>query len=97
MPTLTEVIALDATADAPPAERIAVGTPQPADADAVEQAWAALKPWLDGELEQRVHAALDPAWQTLHDALLRRLRGEFEGLLREALQRTLTQSRPQPG
>ncbi len=92
VPTLTEVIALDEADATPPADRArAIGTPN-SDAKDIDVLWAELKPWLDGEWEQRVQAALDPAWQALHDALLSRLRAEFELLLKEALRRALSQA-----
>lgn len=97
VPTLTEVIALDEADEAPPADRTsASGTPNDDPKD-IDQLWAGLKPWLDDEWEQRVQAALDPAWRSLHDALLSRLRAEFEPLLKEALRRALSQAGPTSG
>ena len=103
VPTLTEVIALGAEDEAPAVDRAGASAEASAtEADDVEpqdvdRLLAGLKPWLDAEWERRVRAALDPAWQSLHDALLLRLRAEFESLLEEALRRALPQARPPEG
>ncbi|MEO7852957.1 MAG: hypothetical protein ABIR94_11995 [Rubrivivax sp.] len=84
VPTLTEVIATEAAADLRPGNGVV-----PADRASVERVLAELRPWFEGELQQRLHAALDPALQVLHESLLKQLRAELEPLLHQALRRAL--------
>lgn len=84
VPTLTEVIALEAASDLRPGNDAV-----PADRASFEHVLSELRPWFEAELQQRLQAALDPALQVLHKSLLKQLRAEFEPLLQEAVQRAL--------
>jgi len=89
VPTLTEVVALEAERPPlqPPPEGDRGGVQDPADRIVQE-----LRPWIDSMFEQRLRDALTPGFDALLQDLLKQLRGEFDPRLREALSRALAQA-----
>jgi ABC-type cobalt transport system substrate-binding protein len=93
VPTLTEVVALDAAvvqAQAAPAI-------DPGGAEHLaERVAKELHPWVDPMFEQRLREALAPGVEALLQALVKQFRGEFDALLREAVGRALAQGPSNP-
>ena len=93
VPTLTEVVALDAAMPgAPPVPGSDTGGAQ----DLAERMAEDLRPWVDSMFEQRLREALASGVEALMPKLLAQLRGEFDALLREALTRALAQGPLKP-
>jgi hypothetical protein len=95
VPTLTEVVALDAAV----AQTHAPGAPEvdPGGAEHLaERVAKELHPGVDAMFEQRLREALAPGVEALLQNLLKQFRGEFDSLLREAVSRALAQSPSNP-
>jgi hypothetical protein len=93
VPTLTEVVALDAAAAHPQA----VPQTDPDGAETMAQRVAKeVHPPVDSMFEQRLREALAPGVEALMQDLLDQFRGEFDVLLREAVGRALAQGPSTP-
>ena len=93
VPTLTEVVALDAAV----AQTQAAPELDPDGAEhSAERLTKELHPWADSMFEQRLREALAPGVEALLQNLLKQLRGEFDSLLREAVSRALAQGPSKP-
>ena len=95
VPTLTEVVALDAAmtqAHAPAAPEVDPGSAEHLAERVAEQ----LPPSVDAMFEQRLREALAPGVEALLQKLLKQFRGEFDALLREAVNRALAQGPSNP-
>jgi len=93
VPTLTEVVALEA---APPAVAPMPGSDDGGARDVADRMLEELRPWLDSMFEQRLRQSLTPGVKALLQSVLKDLRAEFDPLLREALSRALAQAPVKP-
>jgi hypothetical protein len=95
VPTLTEVVALDAAVA--PAHALAAPEIDPGGAEHLaERVAKELHPRVDSMFEQRLREALAPGVEALLQALVKQFRGEFDALLREAVGRALAQGPSNP-